>query len=65
IMAGLTFGFDVAANDNDNGNGRESVLMYYCSPTGTYWSQPNRWGAIQLAEKKANADIQNSGKRNP
>jgi len=53
IKAGLTFGFDVAANDDDNGTGRESVLMYYCTPTGTYWGQPNRWGVIQLAEKKA------------
>lgn len=53
IEPGLIFGFDVAANDNDTGTGRESVLMYYCSPEGSYWSQPNRWGIMELNEKQA------------
>ena len=53
IEPGLIFGFDVAANDNDTGTGRESVLMYYSSPDGSYWSQPNRWGIMELNEKQA------------
>jgi hypothetical protein len=53
IEPGLIFGFDVAANDNDTGQGRESVLMYYSSPDGSYWSQPNLWGMMELNEKQS------------
>jgi hypothetical protein len=53
IAPGLIFGFDVAANDNDTGTGRESVLMYYSNPSGSYWSQPNLWGTMELNEKEA------------
>ncbi|MNI11481.1 Endo-1,4-beta-xylanase A precursor [compost metagenome] len=45
--AGMTIGFDVANNDTDDGNGRQSQLMW--AGTNDNWTNTSAFGNLQLS----------------
>ncbi|KRE64778.1 sugar-binding protein [Paenibacillus sp. Soil750] len=45
--AGTTIGFDVANNDTDDGNGRQSQLMW--AGTNDNWTNTSAFGSLQLS----------------
>ncbi|UKS28575.1 fibronectin type III domain-containing protein [Paenibacillus sp. HWE-109] len=45
--AGMTIGFDVANNDTDDGNGRQSQLMW--AGTNNNWTNTSAFGSLQLS----------------
>jgi chitodextrinase len=45
--AGMTIGFDVAVNDDDNGDGRDSQLMW--AGTNDNWTDTSMFGSLELS----------------
>ncbi|WP_438446362.1 sugar-binding protein [Gorillibacterium sp. sgz5001074] len=51
---GMLIGFDVAVNDEDTGNGRDSQIMW--AGTGDNWSNTSSFGELLLSGSKQSAD---------
>lgn len=59
--AGHVIGFDVALNDDDDGDGRDGQLLWYATGRDD-WSDPSKWGNLILTapvDEIENATIEN------
>ena len=56
LTAGTEFGIDIEVIDNDFGEGRDHLLVYY-STIVNYWENPRFWGTAVLVETFARMQI--------